>query len=82
MCPQGGHGPQTAAAGGSESGAGACSLGNGSCSAHLSLIAVEHERRLQVVAERVCLLLGEEVAEQREDALTRGGVWCESKSNL
>ena len=71
MCPQGGHGPQTAAAGGSESGAGACSLGYGSCLAHLSLVVVEHERRLNVVGERVYLQLAEQVAKQRKDPLAR-----------
>ena len=37
--------------GGGESGAGACSLGDGSCLAHLSLVVVEHERGLNVVGE-------------------------------
>ena len=63
--------PRPTAAGGSESGAGACSLGNGSCSAHLSLVVVEHERRLNVVGERGHLRLAEQIAQQRKDALAR-----------
>ena len=57
--------------GGGESGAGACSLGDGSCLAHLSLVVVEHERGLNVVGERAHLLLAEQAAKQREDPFAR-----------
>ena len=50
---------------------GACSLGNGSCLAHLPLVVVEHERRLNVVGERGHLRLAEQIAQQRKDALAR-----------
>ena len=53
--------------GGGESGAGACSLGDGSCLAHLSLVVVEHERGLNVVGERAHLLLAEQAAKQRDE---------------